>query len=377
LATEVEAIEMPAPVLYIICGEASGDLHGANLIQAIRKRNPEVQFFGTGGDRMQAAGMKLNTHIREMNFMGFVEVISNLPKILGIMRSIKSEILARKPNAVLLVDYPGMNLKLAPWIRAQGIPVLYYISPQLWAWKKDRVEIIRKYVNRMFVVLPFEEDFYREEGILAEFYGHPLLDEFENPVEELPELKAINKPIIALLPGSRAQEIRKILPEFLKAVHRFPGYEPVIACAPAIADSLYDSIPEAKGVKRVKSKTRELLRNSQMALVASGTATLETALAGVPQVVGYKANALSVFLARQLVTVNYISLVNLILNKPAILELIQDDLTEDNLVKELNALLSDSKRRQEMQKDYLELRKLLGGAGCSDRIATQILEVIE
>lgn len=368
---------MAAPVLYIVCGEASGDLHAANLVKALKVLNPEVQCYGTGGDRMEAAGVTVTTHIREMNFMGFVEVISNLPRILEIMRAIKNDILQRKPAAVILVDYPGMNLKLAPWIRAQGIPVLYYISPQLWAWKKDRVEIIRKYVNRMFVILPFEEKFYQEEGVKAEFYGHPLLDEFENPIPELLDLNLGQKPILAVLPGSRVQEIRKILPVFLKAAHRFPRYEPVIACAPAIADSVYDAIPEAKGVRRVKQQTRELLRNSALALVASGTATLETALAGVPQVVGYKANALSVFLARYLVKVKYISLVNLILNKPAIRELIQDDLTEDQLVRELNAILTDAERAHQIQEDYNALKVILGGPGCSGRIAAKILEVIQ
>lgn len=368
---------MATPVLYIVCGEASGDLHTANLVKALKKQNPTVQLYGTGGDRMQEAGVSLTTHIREMNFMGFVEVISNLPRILEIMRSIKQDILLRKPNAVLLVDYPGMNLKLAPWIRAQGIPVLYYISPQLWAWKKDRVEVIRKSVNRMFVILPFEEKFYQEEGVKAEFYGHPLLDEFENPVPELFDLKLGKKPILAILPGSRIQEIRKILPVFLKAAHRFPGYEPVIACAPAISDSVYDAIPEAKGVKRVKQQTRELLRNSALALVASGTATLETALAGVPQVVGYKANALSVFLAKYLVKVKYISLVNLILNKPAICELIQDDLTEERLVREMNAIVAETGRTQQIQEDYRTLKAILGGPGCSGRLATKILEVIQ
>lgn len=368
---------MAAPVLYIICGEASGDLHAANLVKALKELNPEVQCYGTGGDRMEAAGVTLTTHIREMNFMGFVEVISNLPRILEIMRSIKNDILHRKPAAVLLVDYPGMNLKLAPWIRAQGIPVLYYISPQLWAWKKDRVEVIRKYVNRMFVILPFEEEFYREEGVKAEFYGHPLLDEFENAPPDLSELQLGSRPILAILPGSRVQEIRKILPVFLKAANRFPGYEPVIACAPAISESVYDSIPEAKGVKRVKQQTRALLRNSALALVASGTATLETALAGVPQVVGYKANAISVFLARYLVKVKYISLVNLILNKPAIRELIQDELTEEQLVWEINSLVTNPAKAQQIQNEYQALKLLLGGPGCSHRVATQILEVIQ
>jgi lipid-A-disaccharide synthase len=362
--------------LYLICGEASADLHTANLAAALKQLQPDIRLMGTGGDRMAEAGVEIRQHIREMNFMGFVEVIANLPRILNIMKCIKQDILTQKPDAVLLVDYPGMNLKLAPWIRARGIPVYYYISPQLWAWKKSRVEIIKKYINRMFVVLPFEVAFYETEGVRAEFYGHPLLDEFEKPLAETSGFEKAGRPILAVLPGSRAQEIRKILPVFIRAALRFPGYEPVIACAPAISQTLYDDIPETKGIRRVVNQTRELLRHSNLALVASGTATLEAALAGVPQVVGYKANPVSVYLAKRMVKVKYISLVNLILDKSALKELIQEDLNEDNLVKALAEVSGDTSGARQIQEDYAALKAQLGGAGCSERIAKQLLEAI-
>ncbi len=368
---------MRAPTLYIICGEASADLHTANLALALRASSPNIRLLGTGGDRMAEAGVEIRQHIRDMSFMGFVEVLANLPRILGIMKFLKQDIQSQKPDAVLLVDYPGMNLKLAPWIREQGIPVFYYISPQLWAWKKGRVEIVKKYINRMFVVLPFECSFYEREGVQAEFYGHPLLDEFAKPLPETDELTKVSKPILALLPGSRVQEIRKILPVFIRAAKRFPGYEPVIACAPAINSELYAAIPETKGVLRVVNQTRELLRHSSLALVASGTATLEAALAGVPQVVGYKANPVSVFLARRLVKVKYISLVNLILDKPVLKELIQEELNEESLVKALSEIAGQTEGAQKMKADYEELLQVLGGPGCSVRIAEQILKAIK
>lgn len=367
---------MAGSVLYFVCGEASGDLHAANLVQALRSQEPGITCYGTGGDRMADAGVNLVCHIQEMNFMGFVEVVSNLPAILKILKTIKEDILRRKPDAVVLVDYPGMNLRLARWLKERGIRVMYYISPQVWAWKKDRVASIRRYVDHLFVILPFEPAFYEREGIQAEFYGHPLLDEFEQEVPEMPELQGRRKPLLALLPGSRRQEIRKILPVFLRTAFRFPDLEPVIACAPAIPDSVYADIPETRGVMKVRNQTRGLLRMSQAALVASGTATLETALAGVPQVVGYKANPVSVWLARRLVNVRYISLVNLILDKPAVKELIQEDLQEEKLVQELQQLLGNTPRRNQLLLDYQDLNQKLGGPGCSDRLAARILEIV-
>lgn len=368
---------MSVPSVYIICGEASGDLHASNLAKALKKQSPGIRMYGTGGDRMAAQGVVLARHIRDMNFMGFVEVIANLRKILSILAEIKKDILVKKPDAVILVDYPGFNLRLAPWLKAQGIRVIYYISPQLWAWKKGRIETIRTSVDHMFVILPFEKEFYAEEGIEADFFGHPLMDAMDSETDfsGIPGFRP-EKPVLAILPGSRKQEIRKILPEFAKAALNFPEFQPVIACAPAVSDAVYDQIPEIKGMYRVKNMTRELLHISSAAMVASGTATLETALAGIPQVVGYKAHPVSVFLARRLVQVKYISLVNLILDRPVLKELIQEDLSEQKLTETLRDILYNTVTRERMRADYADLREKLGGSGASGRIAAKILEII-
>lgn len=363
---------MSSKRLYIIAGEASGDLHGGHLVHALKNLHPDLQIRGTGGDCMLKAGVDIICPISEMNFMGFVEVLKNIRPLLSILRQVKADIKQFKPDAVILIDYPGFNLKIADFAHDLGIKVFYYISPQLWAWKKGRIATIKRSVDKMFVILPFETQFYKEEGIEAEFLGHPLMDVIDPYLKAAPAPDLIgHMPVLALLPGSRKQEISRILPVFLEAAARLPDYEPVIACAPSVPDSVFLSVPGAKNVKRVKGDTYKLLHSASFAFVASGTATLEAALLGVPQIVGYKADAASVFLARQFVKVKYISLVNLILDAPALKELIQEQLTADALIQTMQAMKIDE---SSIKKNYDTLRNILGGPGCAQRTAQRMLE---
>ena len=363
--------------IFIIAGEASGDLHAKNLLHELKKKAPELECRGLGGDGLASEGMQLVAHIRESSFMGFVEIVKNLWKIKKLFALIKASIQTYQPDVVILVDYPAFNLKIAKWLKGEGIRSLYYISPTVWAWRKSRVEIIRKYVERMYVILPFEKEFYQKEGIAVDYAGHPLLDEIAaTTFDDASFRKAENlseKPILALLPGSRKQEIEKLLPPMLNAASRFPELQAVIAGAPAIPEDFYALIPGAGGVKIVYSKTYPLLHIAELAMVTSGTATLETALFAVPQVVCYAANPLSVWLARKLIQVKYISLVNLIMDREVVRELIQEDLTTENLLLEIGKLLKDEKAKNKLLTDYTLLREKLGGRGASERVAGLML----
>ena len=354
--------------LYIIAGEDSGDLHAGNLIKALQKMQPDMEFRGVGGDHMAGQGMELVEHVNQINFMGFWEVIQNLGTIRKLFRTVKEDIKAWKPDAVVLTDYPGFNLRMAPFIYQLGIPVYYYISPQLWAWKKGRVKIIRKFIKRMFVILPFEQEFYQKEGIEVDFVGHPLLDAIENT-----DSKKDDNQIIALLPGSRKQEIKRMLPVMLELVKRFPEFQFIIGGAPSQSVEFYRQIMGSVKVELRMNQTYELLRQASYALVSSGTATLETALFNVPQVVCYKGSALSYFIGKRLVQVKFISLVNLILDKKAVEELIQYDFHADNLERELKALMKVD-RQQALAKDYVQLHEILGDAGASARTASLLME---
>lgn len=361
---------------YLIAGEASGDLHGSNLIKGLHKQDSHADIRCWGGDRMEAAGATLVKHYRELAFMGFVEVIANLPTILRNMDTCKADILAYKPDVLVLIDYPGFNMRIAEWARKQGIKIVYYISPQVWAWKEKRVIKLKRDVDKMLVILPFEEAFYKTWDYKVTYVGHPLIevvtDEKSIPVSE--PLSA--KPIIALLPGSRSQEIKAKLPVMLQMVPHFPQYEFIIAQAPSQSDSMYAELMDGTQVKMVKGGTYNLLRQSAAALVTSGTATLETALFGVPEVVCYKGNAISFWLAKKLVKIKYISLVNLIMDKPVIKELIQEDLNETSLKAALNELLYDEAYKKELQKDYAELWHKLGDTHASTRAAEEIISLI-
>lgn len=369
---------------YIIAGEASGDLHGSNLVKALKVEDPQAQIRAWGGDLMEAAGAEVVKHYRDLAFMGFLEVLLNLRAILRNIKFCKEDILRFRPDALILIDYPGFNLRIAKWAKGQGLKVFYYISPQLWAWHSSRVHDIKQSVDRMFVILPFEEEFYRRYDYEVDFVGHPLLDVIDN----YPERKEFRKenglseqPIIALLPGSRRQEISRMLEIMLRVVPEFPDHQFVIAGAPSIPVAFYEDILEknreaGERVKLVRNRTYDLLQHSRAALVTSGTATLETALFNVPQIVCYRGGKLSYLIARRLVNVKYIALVNLIVDRPLIKELIQDDLTPENLKGELQNLLHAGYAGP-IREGYGELRKRLGSKGASQKAARLMVQRVE
>jgi lipid-A-disaccharide synthase len=357
---------------YIIAGEASGDLHGGNLIRALHRQDAAAEVRCWGGDRMEAAGATLVRHYRDLAFMGFVEVLRHLRTIFRNIEFCKKDIQAFRPDVLVLIDYPGFNMRIAKWARQQGLKVVYYISPQIWAWKEGRVHAIRRDVDNMLVILPFEEDFYRKWNYPVTYVGHPLVEVVEAEQNEVPPLSLSGKPVIALLPGSRAQEIRIKLPYMLQMVKHFPNHSFAIACAPSQPESLYREIAGDTEVLLVKN-AYHLLRQSKAALVTSGTATLETALFGVPQVVCYKGNQLSYWLARKLIRVKYISLVNLIMDKPVVKELIQHELNETNLKHELERLLFDEAYIARMKDDYAQLKSRLGSLPASENAAAAVV----
>jgi lipid-A-disaccharide synthase len=362
---------------YLIAGEASGDLHASNLMQELRKSDQEAVFRCWGGDLMKAAGGVLVKHYRDLAYMGFLEVAMNIRTIMKNLSFCKEDILRFKPDAVILVDYPGFNLRIADFAHKKGFKVIYYISPQVWAWKKSRVYGIRKNVDKMLVILPFEQEFYRRYDYQVDFTGHPLLDVVKklpylyNPQAFRHDNQLGDKPIIALLPGSRKQEIRRMLPVMSSLSGRFPGYEFIVAGAPSIELSYYWQVSGKERPMIVFGQTHELLRHAHAALVTSGTATLETALFGVPQVVCYKGGAVSYAIARRIVDVKFISLVNLIMDKPVVKELIQGEFNTENLEKELNEILG-ADNRSRIISEYNLLREKLGGEGGSTRAATAI-----
>lgn len=362
---------------YIIAGEASGDLHGSNLMKALWKKDPNADFRFWGGDLMAKQGGVLVKHYRDLAFMGFLEVAMNLRTILNNIKFCKEDIKNNKPDVLILVDYPGFNLRIAKFAKEQGIKVVYYISPQLWAWKEGRVEIIKKYVDEMMVILPFEKDFYKKHGVNSHFVGHPLLDAISTlediDIERFKTENGLNeKEIIALLPGSRKQEVEKMLEMMLSVRPYFEDYQFVIAGAPSLPKEFYETYVD-DNVHFVSNKTYDLLRCSKAALVTSGTATLETALLNVPEVVCYRGSKISYAIAKRLVkNIKYISLVNLIMDREVVKELIQNDLNTNNLVEELKKILQTEKRF-EVFRDYELLREKLGGKGASDNAAEVIV----
>ena len=360
---------------YIIAGEASGDLHASNLVAEIKKKDKKAEFRGCGGDLMKVQGVDLLKHYRTMAYMGFVEVAVNLRKVLGNIAQCKKDIVDYQPDVVILVDYPGFNFRIAKFAHDKGFKVFYYISPQVWAWKRRRVYKVKKSVDKMLVILPFEEEFYKQYGVDVTYVGNPLLDELakfgtsnrsiflrRNSLGEKRE-------IIALLPGSRKQEIKRMLPLMLRAVPHFPEYQFVVAGVSSIEKSLYKRIIGNTDVFLIENQTYELLQNSSAAVVTSGTATLETALFTVPEVVCYKSSAISYLLAKSMIKVDFISLVNLVMGKEVVKELIQNDLTEESVVKELELLLHSGKRQRQLLEDYEELKDRLGNAGASEKAA--------
>jgi len=368
---------------YIIAGEASGDLHGSNLMKEIKKIDPEADFRVWGGDLMEKQGGVVVKHFRDLAFMGFLEVILNIRTIFRNIKYCKSDLLDYKPDALILVDYPGFNLRIAEFAKNKGLKVFYYISPQVWAWKKSRVKRIKKFVDRMFVILPFEKEFYRQYNVDVDFVGHPLLDAIENENLRESDVLAFRKkyqfddrPVIALLPGSRKQEISRMLPIMLSITDFYPDFQFVIAGAPSLPADYYQKFPGQNYVKIVFGETHNLLRQSYAALVTSGTATLETALLNVPEVVCYKGSNLSYQIARRIVDIKFISLVNLIMDKKVVEELIQSDLTVRRLKMETNKILQPENRAR-IFKNYEELRVKLGGTGASEKAAKQMIAFLK
>jgi lipid-A-disaccharide synthase len=358
--------------LYLIAGEASGDLHGSNLIKALLKQDSTLECRAWGGDRMEQAGARVVKHYRNLAFMGFWEVIKNLRTILRNMTFCKEDIDAFQPDAIVLIDYPGFNLRIAQWAKQRGYRVIYYISPQIWAWHQSRVHQIQRDVDKMLVILPFETEFYKKFGVEATFVGHPLLDVIETPADPATR----DDKLIALLPGSRDQELRRILPAMLSVVPDFPGYRFVVAAAESLPETTFrELLADHPQVELVFGQTYELLRRAGAALVKSGTSTLETALHGTPEVVCYAGNPLSYAIARRLVNIQYISLVNLIMDRPLVRELIQHELNRENLRASLQEIL-DPAHRTQLQKDYEALRHKLGDKGASERAAGEIIGLI-
>ncbi|QKJ32584.1 lipid-A-disaccharide synthase [Mucilaginibacter mali] len=361
---------------YLVAGEASGDLHGANLMKALKERDPDADFRYFGGDLMQAQGGTLVKHYADMAFMGFTEVLMNLRAIFKNLAACKADISAWQPDVVILVDFPGFNLKISEYAKKQGFKTCYYISPKVWAWNQKRVLKIKRVVDHLFCILPFEVDFYKKWGMKVDYVGNPLLDAvsaFTPGPDFLTEHHLGDKPIIALLPGSRKQEISRLLPDMVQVAVRFPQYQFVIAGAPSFNAGYYNKYLGGQNIPIVFNATYNLLTNARAAVVASGTAMLETALFNVPQVVVYKGGAISIAIGRMVIAVKYISLVNLIMDKPVVKELIQGDCNPGQISAELNQLAADTPHRTQMLADYDELDLRMGQPGASGKTADLII----
>lgn len=363
---------------YLVAGEASGDLHGANLMKALKVQDPNAEFRFYGGDKMKAESGVLKKHYAEMAFMGFTEVLLNLRTILKNMKACKADVLEYHPDTLILIDFPGFNLKIAEFAKENGIRVCYYISPKVWAWNQKRVLKIKRIVDKLFCILPFEVDFYKGWGMEVDYVGNPLLDAIAQftPDPSFKKTYGLNDKIIALLPGSRKQEIERLLPDMLSVTGRFSDYQFVVAAAPNFDEGYYKQFISSENVTLVFERTYDLLNVATAAIVASGTATLETALFHIPQVVVYRGGAISVAIARMLVKIRFISLVNLIMDRKVVTELIQEDCNTQNISDELGIILS-GEGRQKMLVDYEELSSKMGTAGASERTAKLIISYLK
>ena len=363
---------------YIIAGEASGDLHGSNLMKALFEEDLQAEIHFWGGTLMQNVGGTLIKHYKELAFMGFAEVLLNLNTILKNISFCKKNIEQFNPDVIIFIDYPGFNMRIAKWAKTKKIKTYYYIAPQIWAWKENRIKAIKRDFDKLFVILPFEKDFFENKHKFAvSFVGHPLIDAINN-YKNLPhsdfriQNNLSNKPIIAILPGSRKQEISKMLTVMLSVADDFNDYQFVIAGATSQDFSFYEPFISKKNIKFVSDKTYDLLQNAHAALVTSGTATLETALFKVPEVVCYKGNWFSYQIAKRIITLKYISLVNLIMDKEVVTELIQENCSPGNITIELNKILNDGQRTIILE-NYNILEKKLGGLGASRKVAQQVV----
>lgn len=367
---------------FILAGEASGDLHGSNLVKEIKKLDSDAYFAGWGGDLLKDEGVNILKHIKELAFMGFVEVLQNIKTIKKNFKICKKQITDFNPDVVIYVDYPGFNLRIAKWVKKNNYKSLYFISPNVWAWKASRVFKIRDYTDRMYTILPFEKEFYNSYGIEVDYFGHPLVDavtNFEKSsfAEFIQKNNLPDKPIIAMMAGSRKQEIKHMLPIMAELSESFTDYQFIITGAPAIDAEFYQQFIKNKPVKLISGKTYEILSHSTAGLITSGTATLEAALFNLPQVVCYKGGAISVTIARFVANVKYISLVNLILDKPAIKELIQKDFNLINLKQELIKILPNGKKLKQIKENYISLHNQLDQPGVYKRIAQSMLERVK
>jgi len=362
---------------YLVAGEASGDLHGANLMKALKEKDPEAEFRFYGGDKMQTEGGELVKHYAEMAFMGFIEVVINLRTISKNLAACKTDIAAWRPDVLVLIDFPGFNLRIAEFAKSKGILVCYYISPKVWAWNQKRVLKIKRIVDHLFCILPFEVDFYKRWGMEVDYVGNPLLDaiaEFKPDSYFRKTHQLSDKKIIALLPGSRKQEISRLLPDMIAVAEKWPDFEFVIAGAPSFTAEYYDQYLKGANLKLVFDATYDLLTNAHAAIVASGTATLETALFDVPQVVVYKGAPISIAIARMLVKIKFISLVNLIMDKSVVKELIQQECNPQQINSELTLIVEGGANRQLMMTNYKALYEKMGKPGASARTAELIIK---
>jgi len=364
---------------YIIAGEASGDLHGANLMKALYAKDPQAEIRFWGGDLMQQVGGTLVKHYKDLAFMGFVEVVQNLRTILKNITQCKKDIASFSPDVLIFIDYPGFNMRIAKWAKEHQIPTHYYISPQIWAWKENRIKAIKRDVDFMYVILPFEKDFYeKKHQYPVTFVGHPLIDEIEafrsrEKVDFRKKYQLDDRPIIALLPGSRKQEIKRLLSEMLSVVKNHPEYQFVIAGAPGQDPVFYEQFMQGQNISFIFNDTYALLDVAHAALVTSGTATLETALFRVPQVVLYKGNSISYEIAKRIITLKYISLVNLIMDSDVVVELIQNDCNTKRIASEFEKIVK-GENRERILLDYEKLITNLGGRGASELAAAEIFK---
>jgi lipid-A-disaccharide synthase len=368
--------------IMIIAGEASGDAHGAGVVRELKRRRPDAEIFGIGGDKMRDAGMMLIYHIREMSFMGFVEVIRHLPLIRSVEKTLEQLLTLKRPDAVVLIDYPGFNLRFARIAKRHGMKVVYYISPQVWAWKKGRVKKMKSIIDKMLVVFPFEVPIYEKEKIPVEFVGHPLMEEMHTERNRTEFFNAFGldkkKEFIAVIPGSRKQEIRKLFPVMLKAAVELAGTQKhvVVAMAPNMTREEYRiDVQDNAPVIFVQHATHEVMKYAEFAFVTSGTATLETACSGTPMVVVYKTSPITYWIARLVVRIKNIALVNIVAGKTVVPELIQGDVTVPNLVNEARGILAHPERLTAMKKELDSVREKLGHAGASAKSADAILAI--
>lgn len=364
---------------YLISGEASGDLHGSHLIAALKKQDSNAQIRGWGGDLMKKEGAQLVKHFKDLAFMGFWEVVRHLPEILKNIHFCKKDILQYQPDVIIYIDYPGFNLRIAQWAKSKNFKNHYYISPQVWAWKENRVQKLKQCIDSLYVILPFEKKFFEDKHqFKVEYVGHPLIDYInnhqKNKVFLCSNLLEENKPLIALLPGSRVQEIKTMLPLFVKVATRFPSYQFVIAGAPSISREYYNKLTVNTPLKTIYNSTYDLLQSSRAALVTSGTATLETALFNIPQLVCYRTSYVNYWIAKKILKIKYISLVNLILDHEVVLELIQGECNPKRLELELRNLLNSKDKTQ--QEGYKKLFSILDSDGASEKTANLIYKAI-